>query len=121
MGLVTPVLIANDFLMDIKENPEKFVDQLLNALHCNNANVNIRVIGQTIVLQSDHVDVARVLLVYGNNMIDLNWMPHRKDAFAMEQFGKSLDEAIRVLQLTKEEFDYCTGHGTVEVVLAESL
>ena len=67
MGFMTTVGILNDRLHDLAANPQRFVDQLVEAIQNDGKGVSMT--GQTTVLPSNHADNPTVTLAYGNCFI----------------------------------------------------
>ena len=100
MGFNTALLILNDGLGDLENNPKEFVEKLVMAIqegkdkniavgwHCNVVKV----------MATAHADYSRLYFSYANAMIDLN---------AYQNFDKLSDGELsflkRGLEFAKEE------------------
>ena len=73
MGFNTTVFLLNDRLDEIQRNPEKFVKEVLHAMHDGNDTdrAGAYVTGQTTVMRTAHADIHRLYMSHGNAMIDL--------------------------------------------------
>ena len=96
MGYVTPILIRNDGLHDITNNPKEFVSNLYDIIqHGEDASIPVGGFANVAeVLRTKHADTRRVLLVTGNTMFDIGNIPQRdtlRDYFLSEiKIAKSL-------------------------------
>lgn len=76
MGFNTTVFLLNDRLDEIRRNPEKFVNEVFQALHEGNDAERARgcyVTGQSTVMRTQHADVPRLYITHGNAILDLSY------------------------------------------------
>lgn len=100
MGMLTPILIRNDWLEDIKNHPEEFVNEILRAANTGHSTSLMN--GAALSLGYNHSSHDRVLVVIGNTWIDLMASFHQveSDCSAIKinflfQCIKIVKEAIR--------------------------
>lgn len=72
MGYNTTVFILNDRLGDIERNPEKFVQQMVDAVH----EPGFYVMGQTVVMPTAHADQFRLYATQANSIVELSKYGH---------------------------------------------
>ncbi len=102
MGYLTPILIRNDALQTIIENPKKFVDGITNKMHeggtlslGNHAN-------PVEVFKTKHMDIPRVFIVNGNTMFEVKPNLENKES-ARDFYKKSFKIAKQIIKNCERE------------------
>jgi hypothetical protein len=98
MGMMTEVSILNDYLHEIEQNPGRFVEELLSAIH-SGKEVHLHGLGTT-VLPSHHADDLSITLAHRNSVTQSYTQPEGKHLL-LHQY-KLLQRVKNVLKLDIE-------------------
>lgn len=74
MGYNTTILILNDGLDQIRQNPEEFTEKLYNAIGHHNGDQTFGVgnhMNCVTVMKTEHADVFRLYATEGNSIVEL--------------------------------------------------
>lgn len=101
MGYLTTVTIYNDHWADIKDNPQKFVDDIDNFKSSGTTNRDY-IIGQSKVHKTRHADDHTVYVHMGNTVVDTcpyGWEMQR----IAREFPKFFDQILNRMERQVED------------------
>ncbi len=100
MGMLTPLLIRNDALHLMRENPKEFVENITDMIsRYEDGSVSCGNHGNAAeILHTQHADIPRLIMVAGNTMIEFN-RPERSHEF----YTRCIKDAKRILKQYEAE------------------
>ena len=113
MGYLTPILIHNDDLDQIRENPQQLIDAIQKA--CNSFQPMDHGIGRSAnaieSLSAEHADFDRVIIISGNTWIDVTRESYKEteainEKLTLRPVWKSIyANAIKLLKTTTKRLE----------------
>lgn len=98
MGYMTPILILNDALENVKENPTQVVDNILKGMEMYDHSKEFSIGNHTNpmqVLRPHHANIPKMILSHGNQFMELGRGNQVKN---IDYRKKMLERAKQILE-----------------------
>lgn len=86
MGFNTTLMVLNDRLDEIQQDPERFVTELVRVAAAGGETQDIMC--QTRVMRPEHADVPRLYWTHGNSIIELSHYATDTERAAKSKYGR---------------------------------
>lgn len=105
MGFLTTITLHNDYLHDMRANPERFARELFEAIDRANYERSPHYSGGITVQPSRHADDHAVFVHYGNTVLDITGKRMERAATELPDVARSyVKTAQSIVTYAKQKF-----------------